>query len=55
MFLAELQAQDGLLAEFDEPLFRATVDRFAVKSKNEVVVCFRDGTQIPVNVAKITH
>lgn len=54
MFLAELQEQDGLLTEFDEALFRATVDRFIVKSENEVAVIFRDGSEITVNVAKIT-
>ena len=52
MFLAELAAQDGLLTEFDEALFRATVDRFTVQSESEVAVCFRDGTQISVNVAE---
>ena len=50
MFLDELRSQDGLLAEFDEALFRATADRLAVRSEREVAVLFRDGTEITVDV-----
>lgn len=52
IFLAELREQDGLLIEFDEALFRATVDRYTVHSEREVAVLFRDGTEITVDVAK---
>jgi len=52
IFLAELREQDGLLIEFDEALFRATVDRYTVHSEREVAVLFRDGTEITVAVAK---
>lgn len=52
ILLAELREQDGLLIEFDEALFRATVDRYTVHSEREVAVLFRDGTEITVDVAK---
>jgi hypothetical protein len=51
MFLDELRSQDGLLTEFDEPLFRATLDRFTVYSEENVAVLFRDGTEISVDVS----
>jgi hypothetical protein len=50
MFLDDLRSQDGLLAEFDEPLFRATTDKLTVLSEREVAVLFRDGTEITVDV-----
>ncbi|MDR1002068.1 MAG: hypothetical protein LBL82_02200 [Oscillospiraceae bacterium] len=50
MFLDELRNQDSLLTEFDEPLFRATLDRFTVYSEENVAVLFRDGTEISVDV-----
>jgi hypothetical protein len=39
-----------LLTEFDEGFFRATIDKFIVQGEREVVVQFRDGTEIPVDV-----
>jgi len=51
MFLDELRSQDGLLTEFDESLFRATVDVFNVHSERNVAVKFRDGTEISVDAA----
>ena len=50
LFLAELRGQDGLLTEFDEALFRATVDRCMVLCEREVAVLFRDGTEITLDV-----
>ncbi len=50
MFLDELRGQDGLLTEFDEALFRATIDTYTVHSEREVAVKFRDGTEISVDV-----
>lgn len=52
IFLAGLREQDGLLIEFDEAFFRATIDKYAVHSEREVTVLFRDGTEITVDVAR---
>jgi DNA invertase Pin-like site-specific DNA recombinase len=51
LFLEELRGQEGLLTEFDEALFRATVDRYTIRGESEVAVLFRDGTEISVDVA----
>jgi hypothetical protein len=51
MFLDELRSQDGLLTEFDESLFRATVDIFTVRGEQDVAVKFRDDTEISVDAA----
>jgi regulator of replication initiation timing len=50
LFLDELRRQEGLLTEFDEALFRATVDKFTVHSERNVAVLFRDGSEIIVDV-----
>ena len=52
MFLTELAEQEGLITEFDAELFHATVDRVTVKSEHEVVVKFREETEIAVEVNK---
>ena len=38
------------MSEFDEALFRATADRFTIRSEREVAVLFRDGTEITIDV-----
>lgn len=51
-FLDKLRGQDNLLNEFDEPLFRATVDSMIVHTKDNVVVKFRDGREIAIDPNK---
>lgn len=49
-FLSDLRKRDGLLTEFDESLWRATVDSVTVHSEKNVAFTFRDGTEIHVDV-----
>ena len=48
-FLDTLRWADGLLAEFDDTLFRTTVDRMTVRTATEVTFTFRDGGEIQAN------
>ncbi|GHV17615.1 serine recombinase [Clostridia bacterium] len=48
MFLEDLRKRDGLLTEFDESLCLATLDRITVNSERDIVVKFRDGTEVNV-------
>ena len=50
-FLDDLRRQDALLTEYDPALFRATVDFITVHSEKDVVVTFRDGSEIHVDVS----
>ncbi len=38
--------QDGVLTEFDEGLWSSLVEKLVVKSKTDVTVVFKDGTEI---------
>jgi hypothetical protein len=40
----------GVLAGFDKALFRVAADRFTILDQREVVVLFRDGTEIIIDV-----
>ena len=40
-FIETLRAQEGLLGEFDEKLFRATVERITVHAADDVRIKFR--------------
>ena len=51
-FLADLQRQEGLLTEFDEGLWRATVESLTVSTENDVLITFKDGSEIPVDVSE---
>ena len=48
-FLAELNEQENLLTEFDEPLCRATLESITVYSEKDAAVKFKDGTEIHVD------
>jgi len=50
-FLNELRKRGELLAEFDPTLFRATVEFITVHSEKDVVVTFRDSSEIHVDVS----
>ncbi len=47
-FLTDLKRLDGLLAEFDEELWYATVDTMTVRLEREAIVTFKNGTEIKV-------
>ena len=47
-FLTDLKRLDGLLAEFDEELWYATVDTMTVRLECEAIVTFKNGTEIKV-------
>ena len=49
-FLDILRQSDGLLAEFDEALWCATVDRVTVRSAAEMTFTFRDGVEIQADL-----
>lgn len=48
-FLAELKFQGDIITEFDEKLWQRTAERIIVYRESEVVVEFKDGTQIKVS------
>ena len=45
-FLDVLDGNNGLLSEFDEDLWNATVDRFIIHSDSKLVFCFKDGRKV---------
>ena len=47
-FLTDLKRLDGLLAEFDEELWYATVDTMTVRLECEAIVTFKNGTEIKI-------
>ena len=52
LFLKELASREGLVAEFDEELWYATVDHVAVYEDKRMVFTFRDHTQVEVPADK---
>ena len=49
-FLAELEAQEGTLCDFDELFWRRVVEKIIVYRESKVIVEFKDGRQIEVSV-----
>lgn len=47
-FFKVLKGQQELITEFDELLWGSLADKIVVKSKEEVTVVFKDGTEITV-------
>jgi len=47
-FIAELERQDGLVAEFDERLWVTLVDHATVYSENDVRFTFKNGAEVTV-------
>ena len=50
-FLKSIQERECLLEEFDEALFRATVENIIVHSMQDIVVKFRDGNEMHVDIS----
>jgi uncharacterized protein YydD (DUF2326 family) len=46
VFVAELEKQEGLLAEFDDDLWCSLVDYVSVHNKDDMRFVFKDGTEI---------
>ena len=49
-FLDTLRKADGLLTEFNESLWRTTVDRVTVHTATEMTFTFRDGGEVRVDI-----
>ena len=49
-FIKELNKKEGLLEEFDEELWRATIKEMVIKSDKEVTFEFKDGTKLDWNI-----
>ena len=47
-FIKILKAQDGIIAEFDERIWSSMVDFVTVGRNKEMVVTFRDGTEVKI-------
>lgn len=47
-FILVLKGQKELITEFDESLWSGLTEKIVVKSKEEVKVVFKDGTEITV-------
>lgn len=47
-FIKVLKGREELIQEFDETLWSALLDRIVVYSKDEIVVIFKDGTEVKV-------
>ena len=45
-FITVLKDQEGVIAEFDDALWSSLVEKIVVKSKEEVTVVFKDGTEM---------
>ncbi len=45
-FITVLKEQDGVLTEFDEGLWSSLLEKLAVRTKTDVMVVFKDGTEI---------
>ena len=45
-FITVLKEQNGVLTKFDEGLWSSLVEKLVVKSKTDVTVVFKDGTEI---------
>ena len=45
-FITVLNDQSEFISEFDEALWGSLVEKIVVKSKDDVMVVFKDGTEI---------
>jgi site-specific DNA recombinase len=47
-FITVLKGQTELVTEFDESLWSSLAEKIVIKSKEEVTVVFKDGTEITI-------
>jgi len=52
-FLETVRQWDALLEDFDEALWRATVEFVTVHAANDIRVSFRDGREVSVRSALV--
>ena len=45
-FITVLKDQEGVITEFDDALWSSLVEKIVVKSKEDVTVVFKDGTEM---------
>ena len=45
-FITVLKGQEGVITEFDDALWSSLVEKIVVKSKEDVTVVFKDGTEM---------
>ena len=45
-FITVLKDQEGVITEFDDALWNSLVEKIVVKSKEDVTVVFKDGTEM---------
>ena len=50
LFIETLRTREALLVDFDEPLFRATVDQITLHTLEDIRMRFRDGREVAVAV-----
>ncbi|MDR1464738.1 MAG: recombinase family protein [Oscillospiraceae bacterium] len=51
-FLETVRQREGLLVEFEEPLFRAVIEKISVHAIDHLIFTFRDGREIPIDASK---
>lgn len=51
-FMDTVRERESLLTAFDEPLWRASVERMTVRTKKDIVVRFRDGQEVNVDITE---
>ena len=50
LFIRNLERSEQVITEFDESLWRRTVERIIVKRESDITVEFKDGRQVKVSV-----
>ena len=48
--MRELEQRDVLVAEFDEELWNATIEKVIVHSQQEIIIIFKDGMALEWNI-----
>jgi len=49
-FMRELEHRDGLVAEFDEDIWNAAIEKVVVYSEHEITFAFKDGIELEWNI-----
>lgn len=49
-FIKELEQREGLVAEFDERLWNATIEKVLVHSEQKITFTFKDGMELEWNI-----
>lgn len=51
-FLKDISENETLIDSFDDKLFIRVIDKIMVKSYTEVIVAFKNGQEVPINIKK---